>query len=89
MNAKVVKYKKEKVPLRSDYTKISYPYVSINNPDEPSVLVKLRYASSFQKTLSIGQETNVLFYAGELLYWDTCNQGVYKYLPSKFKFWKE
>lgn len=87
MNARVIMYKKEKVPMRNDFTKISYPYVEILNSEKHPNVIKIRYANSWSKPFKLGQKIAVFFYAGELMYWHAYDRGYSKYLPSKWKFW--
>ena len=84
--AEVVEYRKEKVPIRNDYTLLNYPYVRIDLENEEYVLRKLRYAdSSFP--FKVGEKINVFWLANDLLYWDAYNHGFNKYLPEKWDFW--
>ncbi len=88
IKAKVIEYRKSEVPIRNDFTKISYPYVELSTSQEHYDLVKLRHTSSWQKPFAVGQEVDVFFYADDLLYWNAYDYGYTKYLPSKWKFWR-
>lgn len=88
VRARVVEYRKEKVPIRNDYTRMDYPFVVLL-PDRDRIIRKLRYANSWNKPFEIGEEIDVFFNENDLLYWDTYEQGVYKYMPDSWRFWSK
>ena len=85
IKAEVVEYRKEKGPIRNDYTMLNYPYVKIltDGPDEGKIR-RLRYATNWSKAFKVGQTVHVFWNAGELLYWDAMDKGIEKFLPSKW-----
>ncbi|UTW67042.1 hypothetical protein KFE94_02705 [bacterium SCSIO 12643] len=85
MRARVVEYRKEKVPIRNDYTRMDYPFVVLL-PDRDRIIRKLRYANSWSKPFEIGEEIDVFFNENDLLYWDAYEQGIYKYMPDTWRF---
>jgi hypothetical protein len=87
LKAIVVEYRKEKGPMRNDYTMIPYPYVIIDG--DVSKLIRLKYASSVSKPFPIGEEVEVFFQAGILYYWGAYEKGLSKFLPSKWDFWSK
>jgi hypothetical protein len=89
IKAQVIEYRKEKGPIRNDYTMLNYPYVKIltDGPDQGKVR-RLRYATNWSKQFKIGQTIHVFRNSGELLYWDAMEEGIKKYLPSKWP-WKK
>lgn len=88
--AEVLEYRKEKGPMRNDYTELEYPYVKIDsdNKDEYSIR-KLRYADNYKRAFYIGQKINVFWYNNDLLYWETYDNGIYKFIPNKWSFIKK
>lgn len=85
LRARVVEYRRDKVPIRNDFTKIDYPYVILLS-DNTRTALKLRYASSWKRDFDIGEEIDVFYHAGELLYWHAYDKGIYRYLPSTWGF---
>ena len=85
--AEVVEYRKEKVSMRNDYTKIEYPYVKIDLESDEYILRKLRYASNAKRYFKKGEQVHVFWKGNDLLYWHTCDEGLQKYLPEKW-FWE-
>lgn len=88
LRAKVIEYRAQKGPMRNDFTKLNYPFVNILSEDE-QLLRKLRYANSTSKPFKIGEEIDVFFSGGDLLYWDTYNRGLYRFLPESWTKWKK
>lgn len=86
VRARVVEYRKEKVPIRNDYTRMNYPFVVLL-PDRDRIIRKLRYTNSWSKPFKIGEEIDVFFNENDLLYWEAHERGVYRYLPSTWRFW--
>ncbi|MEW7280054.1 hypothetical protein ABW636_15780 [Aquimarina sp. 2201CG1-2-11] len=84
IEAEVIKYVKEKGPMRNDYTRLYYPYVKIDLENDEYAIRKLRYADSSSKPFKIGEKIHVFWYNNDLLYWDTYNRGLYKLLPEKW-----
>lgn len=84
--ATVVEYRKEKSPLRNDYTELNYPYVKIDLDNGEYIIEKLRYANSWSSSLKIGQQVDVFRYGGDLLLWNSFENGIYKFLPKKWTF---
>ncbi len=84
--AKVVEYRKEKGPIRNDYTYLEYPYVKIDLEDADYTIRRLKYAKSGKKPFKIGQEVDVFWYGSNLLYWHAYDNGIHKYIPSKWNF---
>lgn len=66
----VVEYRKEKSPLRNDFTLLEYPYVKIKDGinEDDFIVRKLRYASNFERSFKIGEETSTFYCNGDLLY---------------------
>jgi len=81
--AEVMEYRKEKSPMRNDYTMLEYSYVKINSGSDGYILRKLRYAHNWGRSFKIGEFVDVFWLGGDLLYWNAFNNGVYKYLPEK------
>lgn len=86
--AEVVEYRKERNPIRNDYTRLNYPYVKIVTVENESIFVKLKYADNFKKSFKIGSKISVFWNENDLLYWNAFDKGLYKYLPSNWKFKK-
>ena len=60
-SAKIIEFRKEKIQsLRNDYTKIYYPYISINNETE---LHRLSNANSWMKKYKINETIEVFIMA--------------------------
>jgi len=85
LKASVVRFVKEKSPMRNDFTLIPYAYVRIEGRKEK--LVRLKYSDSWSMPYKVGDQVDVFFYAGVLYYWDAYDVGLSKYLPSKWDFW--
>ena len=85
ISAEVVEYRKEKGPMRNDYTLLNYPYVKIDLDDGDFIIRKLRYASNSNKPFKIGEKIFVFWYISDLLYWNAYDKGLYKYLPGSWK----
>lgn len=83
IKVEVVEYRKEKGPMRNDYTMLDYPYVKIDL-DNDYMISKLKYANSFSKAFTIGDQIDVFWYGSDLLYWNAYDEGLYKYLPQKW-----
>ena len=78
-NAKIIEFRKEKIQsLRNDYTKIYYPYISINNETE---LHRLSNANSWIKKYKINETIEVFNYGDKWIDWNTYNKGFYKLIP--------
>ena len=88
IEAEVESYKKETGGMRNDYTTLHYPYVKIEYEPDEYILVKLRYANNITKPFSIGEKVNVFWFYDDLLYWDTYEKGIYKYLPNSWNIFK-
>ncbi|EZH75885.1 hypothetical protein ATO12_03585 [Aquimarina atlantica] len=86
IEAEIVKYIREKGPMRNDYTLLNYPYVKIHLENEDYVIRKLRYADSSSKPFKIGEIIYVFWNNNDLLYWNTYDRGWKKYLPEKWNF---
>lgn len=84
LTAVVVEYRKAKVPIRNDYSKMDYPFVRILSEGAPDELVQLRYASSWQKYFAIGEKVEVFWYLDRLCYWHAMDNGLNKYLPESW-----
>lgn len=84
--ARVIEYRNERGPMRNDFTKLPYPYVSIN--EDRTRLFKVKYASSGSHPFKINEDINVFWFSGTLYYWETFDTGIYKYIPKKFRFKK-
>ena len=84
ISAEVVEYRKEKGPMRNDYTELDYPYVKIDLENEEYIIRKLKYANSMNKPFDIGQKVDVFWYGSDLLYWNAYDNGINKYLPNKW-----
>ena len=84
-SAKIIEFRKEKIQsLRNDYTKIYYPYISINNETE---LHRLSNANSWEKKYKINETIEVFNYGDKWIDWNTYNKGFYKLIPHfKFRF---
>jgi hypothetical protein len=56
IKAEVIDYRKEKGPMRNDYTRLNYPYVKIltDGPDRGKVR-RLRFATNWSKRFKKGQ----------------------------------
>ncbi len=85
--AVVMEYRKERMSMNSDETKIPYPYVQIEGFNSP--LTKLKYASSGSKPFEIGERIDVFFNEGVLYYWNAYENGWLKFLPAKWDFWNK
>ncbi|WP_203258536.1 hypothetical protein [Hyunsoonleella ulvae] len=85
IKAEVVEYRKEKGPMRNDYTLLEYPYVRIDLDDEDYIIERLKYATSSGRYFKIGQIIDVFWYDNYLLYWDAYDNGIYKYFPGSWK----
>ena len=83
ISAEVIEYRKEKSPMRNDYTLLEYPYVRICDGDE-YILRKLRYANNWQKPFKIGERIDVFWLGNDLLYWNAFDKGIYTFLPEKW-----
>lgn len=88
ITAEVVEYRKERGPMRNDYTKLNYPYVKIDLEKDDYIISKLRYADNVGKSFKIGQKIDVFWYGSDLLYWDAYDNGFNKYLPHKWNILK-
>ncbi|RXG18360.1 hypothetical protein DSM03_1011042 [Leeuwenhoekiella aestuarii] len=86
--ATVVEYRKERGPMRNDYTLLNYPYVRISTEDLYYVKQKLKYANNWDRPFEIGQEVEVFWCGSDLLYWNAYETTFFKYLPSKWSFWR-
>ncbi|WP_024771917.1 hypothetical protein [Aquimarina macrocephali] len=86
IEAEVVEYRREKGPMRNDYTQLNYPYVKINLENEDYTIRKLRYADSLSKPFKIGEIIYVFWNDNDLLYWNTFDKGWKKHLPEKWNF---
>ena len=87
ISAVVIEYKKEKGPMRNDYTPLNYPYVKLDS-DNNNLIVKLRYANNLFEPFDIDEKIAVFWHEDDLLYWDAYNRGLNKYLPEKWNFIK-
>ena len=85
ISAEVIEYRREKGPMRNDYTKLDYPYVKILDNNEYTIK-KLKYATSGNRPFEIGQKIDVFWYGNDLLYWNAYDNGINKYLPNKWNF---
>ena len=88
INAKVVEYRKEKGPMRNDYTLLNYPYVRIDLEDGSYILQKLSYADNYSQPFQIGEEIPVFWNNEHLLYWNTYDKGFFKYFPENWSLKK-
>lgn len=71
-SAKIIEFRKEKIKsLRNDYTKIYYPYISINNETE---LHRLSNANSWGKKYKINETIEVFNYDDKWIDWNTYNK---------------
>lgn len=86
IRAELYEYRKEKGPMRNDYTLLDYPYVKIQLDDGDYVIKKLKYANSLGKNFEIGEKIDVFWYGNDLLYWNAYDNGIYRYIPSSWKF---
>ena len=78
-SAKIIEFRKEKIKsLRNDYTKIYYPYISINNETE---LHRLSNANSWGQKYKINETIEVFNYGDKWIDWNTYNKGFYKLIP--------
>ena len=86
-SAKIIEFRKEKIQsLRNDYTKIYYPYISINNETE---LHRLSNANSWGKKYKINETIEVFNYGDKWIDWNTYNKGFYKLIPHyQFRFFQ-
>jgi hypothetical protein len=85
LEAEVIEYRKEKVNIRNDYTRIYYPYARILNDEQhfgKNMLV--RYANSWYKPFKIEERINVFWNNGELFYWNAMDHGIDSILPNKW-----
>lgn len=82
LKAQVIEYRKEKGPIRNDYTMLQYPYVKVlsDGPDQGKIR-RLRYANNWSKPFRVGELVDVFWSGGELLYWNAMDKGIQKYLP--------
>lgn len=87
ISAVVVEYRREKAPIRNDYSRLNYPYVRIET-EQDCKIVKLRFADSFSKPFEIGEQIFVFWNGNDLLYWDAYEKGLYQYLPKSWKIFK-
>lgn len=89
IEAEVIEYRKEKGPIRNDFTMLSYPYVAIltEGPDYGKVR-RVRYAHNWSKPFRIGERIEVFWSCGELLYWNAMDKGIDRYLPAKWPWSK-
>ena len=85
IKAQVIEYRKAKGPMRNDYTLLDYPYVKIltEGPDKDKVR-RLKYTDSWRRPFKIGEVVDVFWSGDELLYWHAMENGLTKYLPSKW-----
>ncbi len=86
IKAEVVEYRREKGPMRNNYTLLNYPYVKIDLNSGDYTVRKLRYADSSSKPFKIGESVYVFWNENDLLYWNTFDRGLKKYLPEKWNF---
>ena len=71
-SAKIIEFRKEKIKsLRNDYTKIYYPYISINNE---TGLHRLSNANSWGKKYKINETIEVFNYDDKWIDWNTYNK---------------
>ena len=76
----IIEFRKEKIQsLRNDYTKIYYPYISINNETE---IHRLSNANSWSKKYKINETIEVFNYGDKWIDWNTYNKGFYKLIPN-------
>ena len=85
MESTVIKFVKEKGPMRNDFTLLPYAYVQIKDYNEK--LVKLKYSDSWKMPYKVGDKVSVFWYAGVLYYWEAHDTGLSKHLPTKWDFW--
>ncbi len=83
--AEVGEYRKEKGPMRNDFTLLNYPYVWIEVKNDEYKLFKLNYANNGTKPFYIGEKIPVFWQNDLLIYWDVYDKGIYKYLPKSWK----
>ena len=83
--AEVIEYKREKGPMRNDYTLLNYPYVRIDLKEGGYIVRKLRYANNYNEPFKIGEKISVFWNDDYLLYWNTYDKGFYKYFPENWK----
>lgn len=85
LEAEVIEYRKEKVNIRNDYTRIYYPYARILNDEQHfDKNIRVRYANSWYKPFKIGERINVFWNNGELFYWNAMDHGINSILPNKW-----
>lgn len=87
LSAEVIEYRKEKSPMRNDYTRIPYPYVRIIDEEVSSELIKLKYSNSFKNPFQISDIVEVFWHEGTLFYWNAYDEGIMKYFPERWNFW--
>ena len=83
ISAVIAEYRKEKGPMRNDYTLLNYPYVRIEVNYQDFILAKLNYADNWRHNFHIGEKIDVFWNEDKLLYWSAYDNGIYKYLPNK------
>tara|TARA_R110002167_G_scaffold351737_1_gene564356 strand:+ start:4658 stop:5020 length:363 start_codon:yes stop_codon:yes gene_type:complete len=88
IHAEVAEYRREKGPMRNDYTFLNYPYVRIETKKDEYILVKLSFANNANKPFYIGEKISVFWNNDYLLYWNAYENGLYKYLPESWKLIK-
>jgi len=88
INAEVIQYKKEKGPMKNDYTLLNYPYVRIDLKEGGYMIRKLSYANNYNEPFKIGEQIPVFWNNDYLLYWSTYDKGFYKYFPENWQFKK-
>ncbi|MDC8005668.1 hypothetical protein POV27_16540 [Aureisphaera galaxeae] len=89
IKARFVRYHKGKIE-RGLYKDLDFefPYVRIGNDDE-SALCKLNFGSQIAKIFKTGEEIDAFWSGNDLMYWNTYDRGLYKYLPEKWNFWQK
>lgn len=71
LTAVVVEYRREKIKsMRTNFSKLDYPYARILE-EESDRLICLHHASSGGRHFEIGEEVEVFWYDGKLVYWYT------------------
>ena len=82
-----VKYESVTVKvLRNEYHTSTYPFVKIKQGNKDVGIFKLDFKNEIAKSFRKGEKVELFWCYNELLYWNTYEIGIFKFLPKKWLF---
>ncbi|WP_435182177.1 hypothetical protein [Cellulophaga omnivescoria] len=86
IKAEVIRYQLEHNYPVDDIVSRYYPYVKIEFEDNEYVVERLEYGKGHNVSFKKGEVIDVFWNGGKLYYWNEYDSGIFKLLPSKWRF---